>query len=314
MTTDLPLVTALINTYNYARYLPFAINSVLAQTYPNIEIVVVDDGSTDHTSSVLAQYGDRVRAIRTVNGGQGHAFNLGFTAARGELIMMLDADDMWLPEKVERMVEFASENPEAALMYHRHQNVDEKGNEIGTPQPLPLINGDYRNRFLRSGGTWWSPVTSVIALRADHVRKMLPLPTYAVREGADTVVTDCCVLTSKLASIPDALTLRLLHGSNLYAAGRDDMTYRTKAIREADVRRIEWRVFSLAQIMARFGQKLELDLERNGWRMINLYWLGRASFLKMARACLLSPEHSISWRWSRLKWVMATKKLYAGER
>jgi GT2 family glycosyltransferase len=65
------LVTPLINTYKYGRYLPFAINSVLAQTYPNLEILVVDDGSTDHTSELLRQYGGGIRVIRTHNGGQG---------------------------------------------------------------------------------------------------------------------------------------------------------------------------------------------------------------------------------------------------
>src|SRR5215469_3272736 len=103
-----PLVSALINTYNYARYLPFAINSVLRQTYPNIEIIVVDDGSTDHTPEVLEQYRDRVQVIRTHNGGQGHAFNLGIGKANGELLMLLDADDFWAPQKVQLMVDLAA--------------------------------------------------------------------------------------------------------------------------------------------------------------------------------------------------------------
>src|SRR5215217_4330239 len=98
MMTKRPLVTALINTYNYGRYLPYAINSVLNQTYPNIEIIVVDDGSTDQTPQIVAQYKGLVRSIRTENGGQGHAFNVGIPLARGELLMLLDADDLWLPE------------------------------------------------------------------------------------------------------------------------------------------------------------------------------------------------------------------------
>ncbi len=89
-----PLVTALINTFNYGRYLPFAINSVLAQTYKRIEIIVVDDGSTDYTSDILAAYGDKISLVRTENGGQAHAFNVGIPKARGELVMMLDADDV----------------------------------------------------------------------------------------------------------------------------------------------------------------------------------------------------------------------------
>lgn len=308
-----PLVTALVNAYNYARYLPFAINSVLRQTYPHIEIIVVDDGSTDHTRDVLAQYGQDVQLVRTINGGQGNAFNAGLARANGTLTMLLDADDMWLPEKVERMVELAAQRPNAVLFYHRHQNVDETGKEIGRPQPFPLVDGNYRARYLRSGGTWWSPVTSVIAVRTNHVKRALPIPTYSVREGADTIVSDYCVLTGEIASVPDPLTLRLLHGSNLYASGRDDATYRTRDVREGDVRRIEWRLFTLGQIMARSGEKLNLDLDLNEWRMTNLYWLGRAPFWKMARASLLSPEHAIRWRLGRVLWALKSKRLYRGE-
>jgi glycosyltransferase involved in cell wall biosynthesis len=310
MSADRPLVTALINTYNYGRYLPFAINSVLNQTYPDIEILVVDDGSTDHTPQVLAQYGDKIRVIRTANGGQGHTFNVGIPAARGDLVMLLDADDTWLPTKVERMVELALKRPNAVLLYHRFQNIDRNGIEQGEPQPHTLTNGDYRGKYLRSGGTWWSPITSVLVLRPAHIRRALPIPTYAVREGADTLLTDFCAVTGEIAALPESLTQRRLHGSNLYAAGRDDRSYRSKEIREADVRRIEWRMFCLRQVVERAGGTFDIDLDRNEWRVTNLYWLGRASLLKVVRASLTCPEHSLKYRWQRLKWVLAGKKLY----
>lgn len=307
MQTDKPLVTALINTYNYARFLPFAINSVLNQTYENIEIIVVDDGSTDHTSEVLAQYKDKLRVVRTENGGQGHAFNIGIAEARGELIMMLDADDQWMPRKVERMVEVAANNPRAGMLYHRFINVDPQGNPIGAPQPYPLINGDFRESYLRSAGSYWTPITSVLTLRTEMVRKLPTIMTYAVREGADTVLTDYCMLSTEIVSTPEALTWRLLHGSNLYAVGRDGHI-RSQAIKESDVRRVEWRAFAIRTQLGRQGEKFEIDLSRNEWRTINLYWLGRASFLQVVRACLLSPEHSLKFRWGRLKWVMAGKR------
>lgn len=314
MATDSPLVTALINTHNYGRYLPFAINSVLNQTYPNIEIVVIDDGSTDHTPEVLAQYADKVRAIRTENGGQGHAFNVGIPAARGELLMMLDADDMWLPEKVERMVELAANRPKAGMLYHRFQNVDANGITYGMVFPPAVVNGEYRAKYLRAGGHWWCPITSVLTFRVDHIRRALPIPTYAVREGADTVITDFCALTTEIASLPDVLTLRRLHGSNLYASGRESTWYRSKAIREADVRRVEWRLFSMRQIMKRLNIDFRVEIDRNEWRTTNLYWLGRDSFWSVLRACVLNSEHSIRFRWQRLKWVLACNRQYREER
>jgi glycosyltransferase involved in cell wall biosynthesis len=313
MTNHRPRVTALINTYNYGRYLPFAINSVLNQTYPNIEIIVVDDGSTDHTPDVLAHYAGRVRVVRTENGGQGHAFNVGIPLAQGDLLMLLDADDMWLPEKVERMVELAAKRPAAGMLYHRFQNIDRTGNEIGAPQPFPLIDGDYRQKYVRSGGTWWSPITSVLAIRTEHIKRALPIPTYAHREGADTILTDYCAMTTEIASLPEALTLRLLHGSNLYAAGRDNLHYRSKEVRESDARRIEWRMFSMRQVMARFDPNFAIDVSRNEWRTTNLYWLGRTSLWSVVRNCLLSPEHSFKLRLERLKWVLTSKRMYREE-
>lgn len=309
--SDRPLVTALINSYNYGRYLPFAINSVLAQTYKNIEIIVVDDGSTDYTRDVLAQYGDKITTVRTENGGQGHAFNVGLPRARGELVMLLDADDVWLPQKVERMVVLAAQYPEAVMLYHQFTNFGRDGREIGEPQPATLTNGNYRLKYLRSGGSWWSPITSVLVLRPDHVRQMLPMPTYPHREGADTVITDFCAVTGEIASVAEPLTLRRLHGSNLYASGRDDQMLRSEAIRESDVRRIEWRMNSLRQVLKRSGHDFKIDLDRNEWRVTNLYWLGRASFWSMMRASLLCPEHSLKSRWERLMWAARAKKMYA---
>lgn len=303
-----PLVTALINTYNYARYLPFAINSVLAQTYRNIEIIVVDDGSTDHTPEVLALYGDRIRVIRTQNGGQGHAFNVGIPAAHGELIMMLDADDVWLPEKVETMVKLAARNPEAGMLYHRFLNVDNSGNQLDEPAPGTLVNGDHSAAYKNSGGSYWAPVTSVLAFRAEHARRLVPIPSLAVREGADNVLTDCSILLAKVCSVPDVLTHRRLHGKNLYAGGRETHV-RSRRTREEDVRRIDWRMYCNQLVMRRLAQPLKIDLERNEWRTMNLYWLGRAPLWKVLRACLLCQDHKkIADRVQRAMWTIKLKK------
>ena len=227
--------------------------------------------------------------------------------------MLLDADDVWLPNKVERMVEAAFQSPDAVMLYHRYQNFNNKGDLIGVPQPMTLTNGDYRSKYQRSGGTWWSPITSVLVFRPEHIKKALPIPTYAVREGADTVLTDFCAVTGPLAAVPDTLAQRRLHGSNLYAAGRDDSTYREVRIREGDVRRIEWRMFSLRQVVERTGADFKINLDLNEWRMTNLYWLGRISYRKILWASMRSPEHSLKDRWNRFKWVEANKRLYYDE-
>jgi glycosyltransferase involved in cell wall biosynthesis len=103
-TGDRPLVSAIIATYNRAGLVGNAISSILAQTYSNIEIIVVDDGSTDETQTVLRQFGDRLRVIRQNNAGPGAARNRGIEAAKGQMVAFLDSDDLWTPMKIERQV------------------------------------------------------------------------------------------------------------------------------------------------------------------------------------------------------------------
>src|ERR1700722_14569573 len=97
-------VSVVIPTYNRADLLPRAIESALAQTRPPAEVVIVDDGSTDDTASVVAQYAhrdaDRVRLLRVPNGGVARARNAGLAATRSEWIALLDSDDVWAPDKL----------------------------------------------------------------------------------------------------------------------------------------------------------------------------------------------------------------------
>lgn len=112
-----PRVDAIICCHDYGRFLAEAIESVLAQTYPNIAIVVVDDGSTDDTAAVAARYADRgVRYLYRSQGGAGRARNTGLRASCGPLIAFLDADDAWLPDRVAAGVEHLQRHPEIALV------------------------------------------------------------------------------------------------------------------------------------------------------------------------------------------------------
>lgn len=113
---DKPLVSVVIPAYNYARFLPAAIESVLSQTYRPLELIVVDDGSTDDTPAVVAAYGDRIRSIRKVNGGLSAARNTGIQAGQGEYFAFLDADDLWMPDKLAQQVAVFEQHPEAGCV------------------------------------------------------------------------------------------------------------------------------------------------------------------------------------------------------
>ncbi|VVS93225.1 glycosyltransferase family 2 protein [Desulfoluna spongiiphila] len=110
-----PLISVIIPTYNRAWALGEAVDSVLAQTYPAVELIVVDDGSTDETPDLLARYGDALRVLTLENGGVSRARNHGISASKGEFIAFLDSDDRWLPGKLSEQATFFESNPEALI-------------------------------------------------------------------------------------------------------------------------------------------------------------------------------------------------------
>lgn len=137
-----PLISVVIPSYNYARYLGEAIDSALGQTYPNVEVVIVDNSSTDNTLEVLRSYGDRVRWFQQPNQGVSGSRNRGIMESRGELIAFMDADDVWLPEKLTRQVELLS-NPRVGMVYCGLQYIDAQG------KPLEQSINGLRGRVLK---------------------------------------------------------------------------------------------------------------------------------------------------------------------
>ncbi|MBN9386607.1 MAG: glycosyltransferase [Chloroflexi bacterium] len=139
-----PLVSVIIPSYNSRQWVAKAIDSVLGQTYKNIEIIVVDDGSTDQTEEFIREnYGanDRVRYYYQPNSGVSRARNFGIERARGDLISFLDADDWLLPEKVARQVEFLRAHPEYQIAYCDFWCVTDGSDDLELPTGGRLIRG-----------------------------------------------------------------------------------------------------------------------------------------------------------------------------
>lgn len=122
-----PLVSVIVPTYNCAAYIGEALSSVFEQTYSTYEIIVVDDGSTDHTEKVLAPYVDKIQYLYQNNRGVSAARNAGIARARGEFVALLDADDVWFPRKLELQVQALKEHPEAGLVFTDFQDFDASG-------------------------------------------------------------------------------------------------------------------------------------------------------------------------------------------
>jgi len=110
-----PLVSVVIPTYNRGWILKEAVESVLAQNFEDFELIVVDDGSTDHTPDILSAYQDNITVVRQENRGVSAARNRGIAVASGALIAFLDSDDLWMPEKLSGQVKFFHSNPDALI-------------------------------------------------------------------------------------------------------------------------------------------------------------------------------------------------------
>ena len=128
-----PAVSVVMAAKNYANFLPEAVDSLLAQTFPDWELVIIDDGSTDATPAVVRRYlaDSRIRYFRSDVLGQSRAKNLGIGFSRGEFIAFLDADDAWFPTKLAEQVELMRANPTVGVTYTQRELIDETGHSLG---------------------------------------------------------------------------------------------------------------------------------------------------------------------------------------
>ena len=144
-------VSVIIPSYNSSRYLSQAIESVLAQSYKEFEIIVVDDGSTDNTRKAVEKFKDNVIYLYKSNGGPASARNLGISKSIGEYIAFLDADDYWLPKKLKTQIDFIKKHEEFALI-HSNTWVFEESKQL-YPRFInkqPPIGNVYKQLFLKN--------------------------------------------------------------------------------------------------------------------------------------------------------------------
>ena len=211
-----PLVSILINNYNYGSFLGDAIESAFAQTYDCVEVVVVDDGSTDCSREVMARYGNRIVPVIKENGGQASAFNAGFAASRGDVICFLDSDDLFLPEKVSTIVQIFENTPQAGWCFDR---VHEFDNETGEHYP-PSTDCKFgiwdARRIIANGRTPYIPTaTSGLSFRRSKLALILPMPEI-IRITSDGYIKLVALGLAEGWVASQELSLQRIHGGNAY--------------------------------------------------------------------------------------------------
>lgn len=228
-------VSVVIDTYNYGRFVEAAIDSVLAQDFPKeqMEIIVVDDGSTDDTAERVRKYGDALKYFRKENGGQASAFNFGIAKAKGEIIAFLDGDDVWMPSKLSRVVAEFDRNPDAVMVYHYYQFWDPDANWAWKPGIAP-VSGNVlaeRAKVLDYSGA----PTSSIAFRRRVLDRILPVPE-SLRFMADGYLVGTAIFLGAVGFVPECLAKNRVHGGNLWFAERSQPS-REHLQRRAGMRR-----------------------------------------------------------------------------
>ena len=221
----MPLITVLIDTYNYGRFIEDAVESVLKQDFPmeQVEILVVDDGSTDDTAERVKKYGSRIRYLYKRNGGQASAFNFGFANAKGEIVALLDADDYFLPGKLRRISEEFQAHPETGMIYHRPLNLQTESGDMSEAD-FSAISGHAGVNKLHD---LLKCQTSCLAFRRTVLASLMPIPEK-IRLLADTYLVFLAALSAPVLALSEPLAVYRIHGRNLFYSEAVDPPSQTR--------------------------------------------------------------------------------------
>jgi glycosyltransferase involved in cell wall biosynthesis len=245
-------VSVCIANYNYARYVGGAVESCLAQGQPDLEIIVVDDGSTDDSAAVLESLGGKITFIRQENAGQFPSVRRAFEASRGDLIIFLDADDLLDPTTASRAVAALERDPEVARIQWRLRVIGPDGEETSDtfpPAGWTLPDGDLRRHILERRTYVWPPTSGNA-----YPRPVLDLVFSAIKEDEtpliDLILAETTPLIGPVVTLSGEGGSYRWHGGNFSENARRDLVgYLHDRVNETvDNHRIVGRVCDLLDI------------------------------------------------------------------
>jgi glycosyltransferase involved in cell wall biosynthesis len=271
-----PLVSVLMVNYNYGHFIGEAIESVLAQTYRNFELLICDDGSTDNSRDIITGYAERdarIKPIFKANGRVAAALNATYRVSSGAVIAMLDADDLFLPTKLERVVERCSPGGRVGMVFNTLTKIDAVGTAVGrAPEFGAFDRGELRERLLSSAAHWSVGPTSAISFRRECADIVFPIPEEQFKTEADAYMCTVAPLYYAVDVVDEPLTLLRIHSSNLTSTTSMNVAFCEKIMNAGE------RVFSvLSSIAAKHGwpvTKLEHNPTYCEMRLIRDYLAG----------------------------------------
>lgn len=249
-----PLVSIIVNNYNYAPFLGAAIESACNQTYSKVEVIVVDDGSSDNSRDIVSAFKDRIVAIFKTNGGQASAFNAGFSASQGDIIMFLDADDYLLPKAVEKIVSIWE--PDIVKVHFMLDGIDASGESLGYTYPARgqyLGRGNVVSELLERGVYGVAP-TSGNALSRKALTQIFPIEEEKYRISADGYLATVIAFYGKIVALEETLGAYRVHGKNNWGTSMGGKQFRSFV--EHDLKKFDL----LKEQAAAFGYQVSGDL------------------------------------------------------
>jgi len=252
-----PVVSVIITNYNFARYLDECLLSVRNQSYKDLDIIVVDDGSSDHSREIIAQHEQadtRVRSVFKPNGGQASAFNAGFILAKGDIICFLDSDDTWMHEKVE-LVRAQFDEGNYSVVQHNQVVIDEHSKQAGSELwPNVSFSGNLLDQYFRANHTGYFSTTSGLACRKADLARVFPIDEGAWRICADVPLTRPLPLFGEILTLKNPLGSYRIHGRNTWMGG------------EKQARRLENMKMHCEytnSVLNQFGESRRIDFEKS---------------------------------------------------
>lgn len=206
-------VSIVIRNFNYEEYVGDAVDSALAQTYPHVEVVVVDDGSTDGSRRILRTYGDRIRLVTQANGGEGAAANAGFAHARGDIVIFLDSDDVLMPDCAARAVD--EMKPGVTRVHWWMYLIDAGGRLTGHVQPPSPVPRWSFEESMRRFGCIMDVGQSFNAYRRAAIEPAFPLDTEGWMRAPDVYLNAVSAAAGETAFIDAPLGGYRVHARNL---------------------------------------------------------------------------------------------------